>query len=103
MNCTVIPEDIDNQGQADLTVILDDNVYVMEIMVVDKAGEAGSQDANDPALTNPALEQIIARDYAAKYRGQPGRQVFELGLVFGKAEKTLVQFAWRQVSGESRP
>lgn len=88
VNCTVIPEDIDNQGQADLTVIIEDKIYVMEIKVVEKAPVESDAD-------NQALEQIIARNYAAKYRGRPGHQVFELGLVFGKAEKNLVQFAWR--------
>ena len=105
INCMVIPEDIDNQGQADLTVILDNNIYVMEIKVVDKQKlpenlqgkpqENLLEQAGASATSNSALEQIIARNYAAQYRGQPGKKVFELGLVFGRQEKNLVQFGWR--------
>lgn len=92
VNCTIIPEDIDNHGQADLTIILDDNVYVMEIKVVDQAPELVE---DTPLTSNAALDQIVKRDYAAKYRGQPNRNVFEVGLVFGRQEKNLVQFGWR--------
>jgi hypothetical protein len=87
IDCVIIPEDISNQGQTDLTVQLGDYVYVMEIKVVKKAS---GEDA-----PNPALEQIISKDYAGKYRGVPGKQVVELGLVFGKAEGNLVQYGWR--------
>lgn len=85
IDCTVIPEDIYNQGQADLTVMLGDNIFVMEIKLLDQAPPADS--------ANPALEQVRQRHYAEKYRDRPGKQVYELGLVFGKAERTLVQFA----------
>ncbi len=88
INCTVIPEDISNHGQADLTIILGTKIYVMEIKLVDSI----------PAeeVPNSALEQIRKRNYARKYTGQPGKQVFELGLVFGKAERNLVQFGWAE-------
>jgi hypothetical protein len=86
LDCMVIPEDINNQGQADLTVMLGNKIYVMEIKVVDKAPDSSE---------NKALAQIVLQNYAAKYRADPERQVFELGLVFGKSEKTMVQFGWR--------
>ncbi|MGC8451516.1 MAG: AAA family ATPase, partial [Cylindrospermopsis raciborskii] len=35
LNARIIPEDITNYGQADLTAILGDHIYVMEIKVVD--------------------------------------------------------------------
>ncbi len=68
----VIPEDITNQGQADLTVKGLGHLYVMEIKVVDGETVGG----------NPALDQIIQRGYADKYRGLPGYQVHQIGMVF---------------------
>ena len=82
---TVIPEDTTNHGQADLTVRLENNIYVMGIKVIANKVPAGS--------TNSALEQIRLRDYARKYLDQSGVRVFELGLVFSQSKRNLVQFA----------
>lgn len=43
---------------------------------------------------NSALEQVKNRGYAEKYRGKPGIELFELGLVFSRARRNLVQFAY---------
>jgi len=77
----VIPEDISNRGQADMTIILENQIYVMEVKVVD----------NLPEGNNQALEQIIQRNYAEKYRNREGMTVHEVGLVFNKSERNLVQ------------
>ena len=77
----VIPEDISNRGQADMTILLENHIYVMEIKVVE----------NLPEGSNKALEQIIQRKYAEKYRNREGMTVHELGLVFSKTERNLVQ------------
>ncbi|MCK7580661.1 MAG: PD-(D/E)XK nuclease domain-containing protein [Chromatiales bacterium] len=61
-----------NQGQADLTVKGLGHLYVMEIKVVDGETVGG----------NPALDQIIQRGYADKYRGLPGYQVHQIGMMF---------------------
>ncbi|MFZ5367944.1 MAG: hypothetical protein ACOZCE_06900 [Spirochaetota bacterium] len=70
----MIPEDISNHGQADLTVILENNVCLMEIKVV-----------QDGAAELSALP---------KYRGRPETTVYEVGLVFGKTERNLVSFVF---------
>lgn len=85
LDARVIPEDISNYGQADMTVMLGTQIYVMEIKVVDGERVEG----------NPALEQIVARNYAAKYRGEPGKAVHELGLVFSRTTRNLIQADWR--------
>jgi hypothetical protein len=77
----VIPEDSNNHGQADITIILSHHIYVMEIKVVDNLSEGN----------NIALEQIIQRKYAEKYSNKEGMTVHELGLVFNKTERNLVQ------------
>ena len=81
LNAQIIPEDITNHGQADMTIIFRNHIYVMEIKVVDKLPEGN----------NAALEQIIQRDYAEKYRNREGMTVHEVGLVFNKTERNLVQ------------
>jgi hypothetical protein len=81
INAQVIPEDITNHGQADMTIIFKNHIYVMEIKVVD----------NLPEGNNIALEQIIQKKYAEKYRNREGMTVHEVGLVFNKTERNLVQ------------
>ncbi len=84
LDARIIPEDITNHGQVDMTVMLGDHVYVMEIKVVDA-------EAPEP---NPALEQIRTRGYAQKYQGLPGKSVHEVGLVFSRKERNLVRIDW---------
>jgi len=81
INAQVIPEDITNHGQADMTIIFRNHIYVMEIKVVDHLPEGNNQ----------ALEQILQRNYAEKYRNREGMVVHEVGLVFNKTERNLVQ------------
>lgn len=81
LNAQVIPEDISNRGQADLTVILEHRIYVMEIKVTDATELEG----------NPALDQIRKKDYARKYRGRPGMTVQELGPVFSRRTRNLIR------------
>ena len=81
LNEQVIPEDSTNHGQADVTILLGSHIYVIEIKVVD----------NLPEGNNQALQQIIQRNYAEKYRNRKGITIHELGLVFNKTERNLVQ------------
>jgi hypothetical protein len=81
LNAQIIPEDITNRGQADMTILLGNHIYVMEIKVVDHLPEGNNQ----------ALQQIVQRNYAEKYRNREGMTVHEVGLVFNKTERNLVQ------------
>jgi Protein of unknown function (DUF1703)./Predicted AAA-ATPase. len=85
INCGVVPEDITNHGQADLTLTLGNKVYVTEIKVL---GDKGALSDG----RNPALDQIRERKYAEKYQGQAGREIYELGMVFGRRERNLIGF-----------
>ncbi|WP_258005455.1 PD-(D/E)XK nuclease domain-containing protein, partial [Cylindrospermopsis raciborskii] len=84
LNARIIPEDITNYGQADITAILGDYIYVIEIKVVD----------GDNVKENLALKQIRECNYAQKYRGEPGRTVHEVGLVFSRSKRNLIQADW---------
>ncbi len=87
INAIVIPEDISNQGQADLTVILGNAIYVMEI-------KRDTSECYDVTQANPALAQIIDCNYAQKYlvQKEQGKAVTQLGLVFNTNARNLVAF-----------
>ena len=84
LNARIIPEDITNYGQADITAILGDHIYVMEIKVVD----------GENVKENQALKQIRECNYAQKYRGEPGKTVHEVGLIFSRSKRNLIQADW---------
>ncbi|KKI99022.1 ATP-binding protein [Prochlorothrix hollandica] len=88
LDAQIIPEDITNQGQADLTVMLGQHIYVMELKVV----------KGETVTGNPALDQVQQRQYAQKYQGEPGKVVYEVGLVFSQAQRGLLQADWSRVS-----
>ena len=86
LHATVIPEDISHHGQADMTIILGEYIYVMEL----------KRDTSTDYQTtpeNPALQQIIERKYAEKYQAS-GKSVFQVGLIFNTHARNLVQMDW---------
>jgi hypothetical protein len=87
IGCEVVPEDVTNHGQADLTVEIDRNVYVMEIKVVPRKRAEEAE--------NSALAQIRERNYAEKYL-RSGKRVFEVGMIFDGKARNLVMFDWRR-------
>jgi len=111
LDARVIPEDISNQGQVDLSVMLGAQLYLIEIKVERDAAElqtsggaaaphlglnqqAADSKSSNPRRPNRALEQIRARDYSAKYRGEPGKSVHELGLIFCSKQRNIIQADW---------
>ncbi len=90
LDARIVPEDVTNHGQADLTVEIGGYVYVMEIKVTDR----------NELDHNPALKQIMEKDYSRKYRDRPDTRVFEVGLVFGRKTRNLIRADWRSVGEE---
>lgn len=84
IDAEIIPEDVTNHGQVDMTVKVCSFVYVLEIKLID----------DDNIDHNPALEQVKSRGYAEKYKGQNGITVYEVGLVFSRVKRNLVKFDW---------
>ena len=87
LNTQIIPEDITNHGQVDMTVKLGNHIYVMEIKVVQ------TRNAGD-LPKNPALNQIRKKGYAQKYAGLSGITVHEVGLVFSCSLRNLL--IWKE-------
>ncbi|MBS3954305.1 MAG: ATP-binding protein [Methylomicrobium sp.] len=86
LNAAIIPEDTTNHGQVDMTIMLGEFIYVMEIKL-DKSQDYQSQ------TINPALQQVLNRGYAQKYLAMD-KTVFGVGLVFDQAQRNLVQLDW---------
>ena len=84
LDATIIPEDISHRGQADLTVILGNHIYVKEFKVND------GQALDD----NPALALLQQPRYADKYRGEADKTVHEVGLIFSRSLRGLVRADW---------
>ncbi len=77
----LIAEDTTNHNRIDLTLKLDNKIYIFEIKAVDKA-------------TGKALEQIEAREYFLKYQGD--KTVYAVGIEFCKQQRNIRLFEWKQ-------
>ena len=80
----VIPEDATSVGRIDMTVKLENRVFIFEFKVLAKDVRPGS-----------ALEQIKAKGYADKYLG-PEITVYLVGVGFEPAERNIAGFAWER-------
>lgn len=73
MGIDVIQEDITSMGRIDLTVKLEDKIYIIELKV----------EQDGPT----ALQQITTKNYADKYHGQ--WTIFQVGINFSFAERNI--------------
>ena len=78
----VIPEDAISMGRIDLTVKLEDKVFIFEFKVQGLDKTPGS-----------ALEQIRSRRYADQYHA-PGRKIYLIGVEFDPRERNIAGFDW---------
>ncbi|SJM95505.1 conserved hypothetical protein [Crenothrix polyspora] len=81
----VIAEDVTNQGRIDLTVMLDNKIFIIEFKVLDDTKKQGV-----------ALAQIKAKNYSQKYLGAEN-SVYLIGIEFDKAQRNIEFFEWEQV------
>ncbi len=82
----VIPEDITNKGQIDLTVLYRERVYLFEFKVVE--GEGG--DAK-------ALVQLKEKGYHKKYEGS-FKEIYLIGIEFSSGERNIKGFFWEKLN-----
>ncbi len=76
----VIAEDVTNDGRIDLSIFIDDYIYIFEFKV-DKKG---------------ALEQIKEKEYFQKYLSS-GKEIYIVGVGFDSASRNVVGYAWERV------
>ena len=73
----IIAEDVTNRGRIDLTIMVDNNIYIIEFKV-------GKEDA---------LEQIKTKNYAQKYLNKD-KDIYLVGINFSKEDKNITLFNW---------
>ena len=77
----IIPEDVTNKGRIDLTIKIDDNIYIIEFKV-DGEGKA--------------LAQIKEKNYQQKYFGND-KTIYLIGINFDSKERNLVDIEWERL------
>jgi len=77
----IIGEDVTNKGRIDLTLKIENKIYIIEFKV-------GKENA---------LAQIKEKDYAKKYL-QDNKEIFLVGINFDKSEKNISGFEWERIS-----
>lgn len=78
----VRPEESNNQGRIDMTVILDRKVYIIEFKI------------NELTKAGRALNQIKEKNYHKKFRG---KETYLIGVEFSKSERNISRFEWERV------
>jgi hypothetical protein len=79
---TTITEDATNKGKIDLTVMIENKVYIIEFKVI-KETEKGQ-----------ALQQIKEKRYYEKYTG---KEIYLIGIEFSKEKRNIVNFEVEKV------
>ena len=93
----VIPEDTTNQGQIDLTVKLNNQIFIIEFKVIDLAPQTPTVAKPSQKNTNIALAQIKEKRYFEKYQFT-SQTIYLIGVEFSKDERNIVNFQWEQVA-----
>ncbi len=95
----IVGEDVTNLGRIDLTLFIDDKIYIIEFKVVD---DVELRDENEKS--NSALEQIKAKKYYRKYRQLTDTPitdnqstVYLIGIEFCKNAKNICSFAYEKI------
>jgi len=95
----IIGEDVTNLGRVDLTVFIEDKIYIVEFKVVDN-----EQSKVENESSNSALEQIKAKKYYQKYTNTPTTNnqsaIYLVGIEFSKSSKNVCSFAWEEGNGK---
>ena len=81
----VIGEDVTSRGRIDLTVKLNDKIYIFEFKVIRTDKEFGF-----------ALKQLKAKKYHEKYKDEK-KKIFLIGIEFSEEEKNIVNYEWEKV------
>jgi hypothetical protein len=88
MGYHLIAEDTTNFGRMDLTILVQDKVFVFEFKTVNIA-----KLQNTPS----ALAQIKLRNYAEKYRSKY-KEIYLIGVEFDEKVRNLVKYEWEKLN-----
>ena len=100
----IIGEDVTNLGRIDLTLFIEDKIYILEFKVIDNEQLTINNEQlevkNEKQKSNSALEQIKAKKYYQKYQQQITNHqslITLIGIEFCKSTKNICSFAWERV------
>ncbi|MDK2921198.1 MAG: hypothetical protein PWR24_755 [Desulfonauticus sp.] len=79
----IVVEDSSSKGKVDMTVLMEDGIFIFEFKVLDK--EPGK-----------ALAQLKARGYADKYKSK-NLPLYLIGIEFDKEDKNIKEFQWEKI------
>jgi len=85
LGLNIIGEDVTNKGRIDVTIIMDQAIYILEFKV----------DRPDQPSSN-ALQQIKAKQYADKYLSAQ-QPIYLIGIHFDSEQKNLSRFEWEVI------
>ncbi len=78
----IIPEDITNIGRMDLSVKLEDKIFIFEFKLTEK-------------VTGNALKQIKEKRYWEKY--QDYKDIYLIGIEFSREQRNIIGYEWDKV------
>jgi hypothetical protein len=78
----IIGEDVTNFGRIDLTLFIEDKIYILEFKVDGKKGEA--------------LQQVKDKNYAQKYLSHK-KDIYLVGIEFSNEMRNVVDFELEKV------
>ena len=78
----IIGEDITNQGRIDLSVFIEDKIYIIEFKM--------------SSNKDNALQQIKEKNYAQKYINN-NKDIYLVGIEFDAQKKNVVDFEWEKI------
>jgi len=79
----IIGEDVTNTGRIDLTLFIEDKIYIIEFKAVDKK-------------ENKALKQLKEKKYHTKYLNE-NKEIYLVGIEFSKEDKNVCNFEWEKM------
>jgi predicted DNA binding CopG/RHH family protein len=83
----VIPEDITNKGRIDLTVKINNNIFIFEF----KTNPSPNNTIHSP------LQQIKIKKYHEKYL-QHNKNIFLIGIEFSKKDKNIINYEYEKIT-----
>ncbi|BBB32966.1 conserved hypothetical protein [Thermotomaculum hydrothermale] len=80
-----IAEDVTSRGRIDLTIKIEDKVYIFEFKVIEE-----EKDNKNP------LEQIKEKKYFEKHKNE-ANEIYLIGISFSKEERNITSYSWERV------
>jgi hypothetical protein len=85
----IIGEDTTNKGRIDLTVKLENQIYIIEFKVIEKK-------TTEENHQNAALEQIKNKRYFEKYQSN-NVDIYLIGIEFNPQDRNITHFDWEKL------